>query len=621
MFCVCVCEPYFGIPLTFCIFLQIVFVPVRANVNLKNMTIEEFSGLKKRMHISSFSLLIEEIRVALNKIINKEDVQAKWMLEDPGIRYTLDKLVEKIIQDCEAKRWEHELKAAEEYKQEYFFRERVNEMLDMKTMAMSKLKLWTKNDNERIPNIFNLQLREAHRKWVFFLQKQLDKAEGEKDKSEVKKIAIRICKCKGLFEKGVNDTNDIGEVTMLRAAAEGESALTLKLLKLAGADINTGQSQDDDCAKENCEGIHGDRSNDAESNQQRPIPLSAKTALMIAAENGHTNTVLVLHELNADMSATSEGFTALMLAAKNGHTETVLKLCELHADVHQLCLLESRKTSLMLAAENGHKDTVQALFNFGAKLWSYETDCSALCLAAENGHIETVQLLCRLSNIQAQTVKNGLADLLAMARKGSTSITDKLVSWETIEHLLLIGPASSFNFDHVVTQSEISKESTVNAIKDLFHNVQKNHDFSSELKKARALVVGKTQVPGGITADDEANPKEPREDEESKPKTQVINDVVLLSNEEKDGPAPLRATSTLEVKARESVYVQIKSHLDEQIEIWSARDLLKLGGGDSPSGVDAAGSSSGLEISLIQDVIGYGVVAAHGILEYRGLIS
>jgi ankyrin repeat protein len=586
------------------------------------MTIEEFSGLKKRMHLSSFSLLIEEIRVALNKIIGKVEVQQKWTNENPGIKFSLANLVEKIIQDCEAKRWEHEQKSIDEYKQEYFYRERVNEMLEMKTMAMSKLKLWTKNYNERIPNIFNLQLREAHRKWVFFLHKMLKEAEVAKNNVLVKKTANRICKCKGLYEKGVNDTNDLGEVTMLRAAAEGESALTLQLLKLAGADINTGQSQDDDGVKE---GIHGDGSNIVEINEQQlSIPGSAKTALMIAAENGHTNTVLVLHELNADITATSEGFTALMLAAKNGHTETVLKLCELHADVHQRCF-QSRKTSLMLASENGHSETVQALFDVGAKLWSYESDCSALCLAAENGHIETVRLLCKLSNIQAQTVKNGLADLLAMARKGSTAVTDKLVSWETIEHLFFIRPATSSNFDHVITQGVDSKESTVSALQDLFHNVQKNHDFLNELKRARALVVGKTHVAGG-TADVQADPEELHEDEESMTKSQMTDEIglpgILSSSRDKDCLAPQSVMSMLKKKERENVYVEIKALLDGEIEIWSALDLnlLKLDGDCPPPAVEGA-SASGLDVGLVHDLLGYGVVVAYGILEYRGLIA
>jgi len=48
------------------------------------------------------------------------------------------------------------------------------------------------------------------------------------------------------------------------------------------------------------------------------------TALIIAAQNGHADTVNVLGTYNANVEAVDEdGWTALMLATYYGHTDTV----------------------------------------------------------------------------------------------------------------------------------------------------------------------------------------------------------------------------------------------------------------------------------------------------------
>jgi len=87
------------------------------------------------------------------------------------------------------------------------------------------------------------------------------------------------------------------------------------------------------------------------------------TALILAAQGGHTATVRVLaQECGADVNAAMQnamqnGFTALMITAANGHTATVAVLAlECRAEVN--AALQNGETALMLAVEEGHQDTV-----------------------------------------------------------------------------------------------------------------------------------------------------------------------------------------------------------------------------------------------------------------------
>ena len=121
-----------------------------------------------------------------------------------------------------------------------------------------------------------------------------------------------------------------------------------------------------------------------------------KTALMIAAWNGHTDIVNALvgtHGANVD-AVDRNGWTALMRAARNGHTDTVNALAGTHgANVDAVD--RNGWTALMLAAENGHTDIVNALAGtHGANVDAVDrVGWTALMLAAENGHTDTVNAL------------------------------------------------------------------------------------------------------------------------------------------------------------------------------------------------------------------------------------
>ena len=86
------------------------------------------------------------------------------------------------------------------------------------------------------------------------------------------------------------------------------------------------------------------------------------TALMLAAEEGHTHTVkTLLSAPGLDVNAaTGLGWTALMRAAIGGHTDTVRALLATPGlDVNTAT--DAGVTALMLSATRGHTDTVRVL--------------------------------------------------------------------------------------------------------------------------------------------------------------------------------------------------------------------------------------------------------------------
>jgi ankyrin repeat protein len=103
---------------------------------------------------------------------------------------------------------------------------------------------------------------------------------------------------------------------------------------------------------------------------QVPLPMdhNGRTALMLAAMNGHSENVklLIKHDINAkDM----DGHTALMYAAMNGHYECVKLLLEYEADIH--IKDKNGYTALLYASENGYTECVNMLYHihFGTIVW------------------------------------------------------------------------------------------------------------------------------------------------------------------------------------------------------------------------------------------------------------
>ncbi|EET02696.1 Protein 21.1 [Giardia duodenalis ATCC 50581] len=183
---------------------------------------------------------------------------------------------------------------------------------------------------------------------------------------------------------------------------------------------------------------------------------ASRTALMSAAQSGHTECVKLLIEKESGMQD-KDGRTALMLAAINGHIECVKLLLEKEKGTKTTyewcgCLLGS--TSLILAAQNGRDEAVKLLMAHedGASGWTnliyaaylgdvdaimdnfHQINCkditgmTALMWAAHRGHTECVKpLLEKEAGMQAE---NGWTALMFAAYNGNVGCARLLAERE-----------------------------------------------------------------------------------------------------------------------------------------------------------------------------------------------
>ena len=168
------------------------------------------------------------------------------------------------------------------------------------------------------------------------------------------------------------------------------------------------------------------------------------TPLIIAAYNGHLNSVKILLGYGADIEARGtltkedqvvEGCTALWAAAATDHLDVVKLLIERNADIEARGTLTKEDqviggcTPLWAAAATGHLDVVKLLIERNADVdGRTSTDSTPLRVAAHDGHLDVVRCLVeRGADVNARNQYKG-TPIMAACDYGHSSIITYLIN-------------------------------------------------------------------------------------------------------------------------------------------------------------------------------------------------
>lgn len=143
---------------------------------------------------------------------------------------------------------------------------------------------------------------------------------------------------------------------------------------------------------------------------------ATRTAVHIAAQNGHTELITTLHAAGANISNPTNVNceTPVFIAAQNGHAEAIRTLYALGANVNTRD--KYGWTPAYIAAQNGHAKAIAALHAAKANVNTPWSDKTPLYMAAENGHASCVKTLLELRADASVNTRWGTA--LQIAKQG-----------------------------------------------------------------------------------------------------------------------------------------------------------------------------------------------------------
>jgi ankyrin repeat protein len=379
-------------------------VPVHVNLNLKTWTTEELLGRKKQLHLAAFDHLVGELRRELEALATERGADTRLAgdatlnydgkgkrLDEP--QWTVGGYLTHIEEQCREFLERHRAVEAEAYTAEDTYRHLVLEMAEVGVMARSKLLGWLEDPATGICWQHGVPLRTAHRQRLGFLARTLPAA-GE----ERRRAAEELCRLRGLVQSR-GGLNELGESSLMAAAADGRSPADLEALVRAGAPVD----EEDPGGRT---ALYSAASNghwrcvevlaELGANVNHMVGTKRWTPLFIAAREGHVGCVRALVRLGADLDAQNElGSTAVSVAGQRGHVDCVCVLAAAGADVN--LPFNKGETPVYCAAYNAQPDSIRALAAAGADLDRLTKDGrTAAHAAARNGHAACIAVLAAL---------------------------------------------------------------------------------------------------------------------------------------------------------------------------------------------------------------------------------
>ncbi|XP_048241764.1 ankyrin repeat and KH domain-containing protein mask-like [Haliotis rufescens] len=235
----------------------------------------------------------------------------------------------------------------------------------------------------------------------------------------------------------INRRGGWSKQTAVMMAAEGRHYEVYYLLVLEGADLSLTDVNNRDCLMLACHGgnvsivkyLLSLKSFDI----NRRVGWSKQTAVMMAAERGHSAVYDLLVLKEADLSLTDvNNRDCLMLACEGGNVSTVKHLLSLKTfDINRRGGSRKRKlTALMMAVERSHYDVYNLLVLEGADLsLTDEENRDCLMLACEGGNVSIVKHLLSLKtfDINRRGGSQKQTTVMMAAERGHSDVYNLLV--------------------------------------------------------------------------------------------------------------------------------------------------------------------------------------------------
>ena len=240
--------------------------------------------------------------------------------------------------------------------------------------------------------------------------------------------------------------------------------------------------------------------------EQRKTALKTKTKdgnqfvtpLIIAAHNGHLNSVKILLRYGADIEARGtlkiqndviEGCTPLWAAASAGHLDVVKLLIKRKADVDGRASKGS--TPLRVAAHDGHLDVVRCLVERGADVNTriYDDESTPLMVACSWGHSSVATYLINKGAIMDLQDKDGKTALHDAAQRDHLEIFRELLALgasqlpnnQGLTPLLYACNECSIEIvEHIINGPECTKEQRIDALELLGATIANNECRDTE---------------------------------------------------------------------------------------------------------------------------------------------
>ena len=292
--------------------------------------------------------------------------------------------------------------------------------------------------------------------------------------------------------------------------------------------------------------------------EQRKTALKTKTKdgnqfvtpLIIAAHNGHLNSVKILLRYGADIEARGtlkiqndviEGCTPLWAAASAGHLDVVKLLIKRKADVDGRASKGS--TPLRVAAHDGHLDVVRCLVERGADVNTriYDDESTPLMVACSWGHSSVATYLINKGAIMDLQDKDGKTALHDAAQRDHLEIFRELLALgasqlpnnQGLTPLLYACNECSIEIvEHIINGPECTKEQRIDALELLGATIA-NHYECRDTEKAFSYMKRGMEM----RYEDLAHPllkkkMEPVEAYQNRKESQTLEELALLEGDD-----------------------------------------------------------------------------------------